>query len=84
MRLRDDRAGLLPFFIEWSADSTHPSADAPPGCKILRFELSAPDDAELRRTCMLLGFDVPIAHGDTPKLLARIGGKGGRVMALAS
>ena len=84
LHLHDDKAGLLPFFIEWSADSIHPSADAPPGCEILRFELSAPNDAELRRTCTLLGLDVAVAHGDTPRLLARIGGADGKVMTLAS
>jgi catechol 2,3-dioxygenase-like lactoylglutathione lyase family enzyme len=84
LRLRDDQGGLLPFFIAWSADSVHPSADAPPGCKILLFEFSVPNDAELRRTCTLLGLDVRIAHGDTPKLLARIAGPGGKVMTLVS
>jgi Glyoxalase-like domain len=83
-QLGDDHAGLLPFFIEWSADTIHPSADAPPGCKILRFELSAPDDTELRRTFTLIGLDVRVAHGDTPRLLARIGGVDGKVMTLVS
>src|SRR5271155_5830056 len=34
LNLKDDHSGLLPFFIEWSADTIHPSADAPAGCKI--------------------------------------------------
>ena len=84
LNLHDDKADLLPFFIEWSADTIHPSADAPQGCKVLLFELSAPDDAGLRRTCTVLDLDVRVAHGDTPKLLARIGGKSGSVMALSS
>src|SRR6266404_7309011 len=29
INLADDRHGILPFFIEWSADSVHPSKDAP-------------------------------------------------------
>jgi hypothetical protein len=84
LNLRDDRAGLLPFFIEWGADTVHPSADAPHGCKILRFGLSAPRDAELQRICTLLGLDVPVTYGEKLQLLARIAGPDGRVMALAS
>ncbi len=84
INLHDDQAGLLPFFIEWSADTVHPSADTPQGCKILRFELSAPDDAGVRRACKLLGLNVRVAQGDTPRLLARIAGPGGRVVELSS
>src|SRR5437588_306815 len=36
LNLKDDANGLLPFFIEWSADSRHPSTDAPTGCQLLR------------------------------------------------
>jgi Glyoxalase-like domain len=31
----DDRAGILPFFIEWDPHSKHPSDNAPGGCLIL-------------------------------------------------
>jgi hypothetical protein len=41
LNLKDDKDGLLPFFIEWSADSLHPSADAPKGCRLIRFGASA-------------------------------------------
>jgi len=50
LNLNDDANGLLPFFIEWSADSSHPSADAPSGCQLLRFELLTPDPAALAKT----------------------------------
>jgi Glyoxalase-like domain len=35
--LADDLHGNLPFFIEWAADSAHPSADAPEGCELKQF-----------------------------------------------
>lgn len=84
LNLHDDQAGLLPFFIEWSADTVHPSADAPSGCKLLRFELSTPGSTELERICALLDLDVPVSHGEKPQLLARIAGPDGRFMTLAS
>jgi hypothetical protein len=84
LNLHDDQGGLLPFFIEWSADTVHPSADAPSGCRILRFELSTPSSPALQRICALLDLDVPIRHGERPQLHARIAGPGGRIMTLAS
>jgi hypothetical protein len=84
LNLKDDRGGLLPFFIEWSASSLHPSADAPSGCKLVRFELDAPNDAEIKHLCVLLDLDVPVEHGDLPRLYARIAGPDGRVMTLTS
>jgi len=84
LNLQDDRAGLLPFFIEWSAETVHPSVDAPAGCKILRFEISVPDGAELQRISTLLDLDISITHGEKPQLLARIAGLDGRSVSLTS
>jgi catechol 2,3-dioxygenase-like lactoylglutathione lyase family enzyme len=84
LNLKDDQSGLLPFFIEWSADTVHPSVDAPSGCKIVRFDLRAPNDAEINRLCALLNLDVPIAHNEKPQFRARISGPGGRIMELSS
>jgi hypothetical protein len=84
LNLHDDQTGLLPFFIEWSHDTVHPSADAPPGCKMVSFELSAPGDAGLQRISMLLGLDAPVRHGERSRLLARIAGPDGRLMTLTS
>lgn len=84
LTLANDQSGLLPFFIEWSADSVHPSADAPAGCKIVHFEISGPDIGELRRLCQLLDLDVPVGQSDKPRLRARIAGPGGKVMEVTS
>jgi hypothetical protein len=62
LTLKENAAYLLPFFIEWSADSIHPSADSPKGCSLLRFEAD------------LLGLDLPIVKGDNLQLRATIAG----------
>ncbi|MGC1619716.1 MAG: VOC family protein [Candidatus Acidiferrum sp.] len=84
LNLKNDRDGLLPFFIEWSADTVHPSADAPTGCKILDFELAAPNDAEIKQLCTILNLDVTVAHSDKPQLRARIAGPKGKILELSS
>jgi hypothetical protein len=75
--LADDRHGLLPFFIEWSADSLHPSADAPAGCRLERFAVAGPDLDDLTKIFQRLGIDAPIERGDKPQLRARITGPKG-------
>ena len=72
LALKDDANGLLPFFIEWSADSVHPSEDAPSGCQLLRFELLTPDPAALAKTTTKLRLVAPIAKGASPQLHAVI------------
>jgi Glyoxalase-like domain len=77
LNLKDDANGMLPFFIEWSADSPHPSADAPSGCQLLRFELLSPDPAALDKQITLLNLKAPLAKNPGPQLHAVIsGGKG--------
>jgi hypothetical protein len=80
LSLKDDRGGV----IEWSADSVHPSVDAPSGCKIVHFEISGPDSGELTRLCKLLDLDVPVEQSDKLQLRARIAGPNGRVMEVTS
>ena len=77
LSLTDDHEGVLPFFIEWSAGSVHPSADAPAGCRLERFAVADPDPAELSKTFQRLGIEAPIERGEKPQLRARIAGPGG-------
>jgi len=74
LTLKDDANGLLPFFIEWSADSVHPSFDAPTGCQLLRFELDTPDPAPLAILTAKLRLDAIIIKGAMPQLRATIKG----------
>ena len=70
--LRDDRGGLLPFFIEWSRDSIHPAADAPRGCHLEHFRLQSPGASSLRLACHKLGVEVTVEPGEESSMLARI------------
>ena len=79
LNLKDDANGLLPFFIEWSADSPHPSADASSGCQLLRFELLTPDPGALAKTTARLMLTAPIAKGTSPQLHAVISGPKGQL-----
>jgi hypothetical protein len=74
LNLKDDHAGLLPFFIEWSADSTHPSVTAPRGCHLEQFQILTPDADALSKIAEQLGLDVPVAKADRPHLRAVIKG----------
>jgi hypothetical protein len=79
LSLADDRHGLLPFFIEWSADSVHPSSDAPAGCLIERFAVADQDNVALALTFLRFGIDTPVEHGEKPQLRARLAGPRGRL-----
>jgi len=79
LNLKNDANGLLPFFIEWSADSPHPSADAPSGCQLLRFELLTPDPGALAKTAARLMLTAPIAKGTSPQLHAVASGPKGQL-----
>jgi hypothetical protein len=72
LNLEDDRGGLLPFFIEWSADSSHPSVDAPRGCHLARFELLTPDPEKLRSAEAAMGLGVEITKSERAHLRATI------------
>jgi hypothetical protein len=58
--LKDDRGGLLPFFIEWSRDSVHPSEDAPKGCTLKQFVLRSSSTQELDKLSQGLGLNVSV------------------------
>jgi glyoxalase-like protein len=74
LTLKDDAGGLLPFFIEWGADTVHPSNDAPSGCQLLRFELDTPDPATLAVVTAKLRLDAILIKNAAARLRAVIKG----------
>jgi hypothetical protein len=79
LNLKDDQGGLLPFFIEWSADSIHPSADAPKGCRLARFGAVTPNPAALNKIIDLLQLDMLVSQADKAALQATIVGPKGEL-----
>ena len=77
LTLKDDRGGLLPFFIEWSADSIHPSADAPHGCTLRHFTAATPESEELADVAVRLQLDLEVSTFSEPALHATIAGPNG-------
>ena len=79
--LKDDANGLFPFFIEWSADSMHPSIDAPQGCTLDLFE-GFTKESDLVRTVHRadqLNLDLKISPSHGINLHAIIAGPKGRL-----
>src|SRR6516162_2712246 len=74
LNLDNDREGLLPFFIQWGADTVHPSADAPAGCKLESFAVVSPESALLSSEFQKLGIDVQVASGSSARLRVVIAG----------
>ncbi len=77
VNLADDRQGLLPFFIEWSVDSVHPSKDAAARCRLEYFEILSVDPDELTLTFKRIGLDLPVQRSDKARLRALISGPKG-------
>jgi hypothetical protein len=83
LALKDDEGGILPFFIEWGADSIHPSVDAPKGCRLRDLWLSAPDPVVIRQLADKLQLDVRIRQSNELRLAASIVGPRGSLQLLS-
>jgi len=84
LNLKDNASGLLPFFIEWSADSSHPSSDAPRGCQLSSFDALTPDPLSLSRTAnLVLRLDLSILKGDPAQLRATFAGPKGNLTVIS-
>ena len=62
----------IPFFIEWEADSPHPSQDSPKGCELLALEIEHPKPADVQVTLARLGIKGNVNEGDRARLSATL------------
>jgi hypothetical protein len=79
INLADDRRGILPFFIEWSADSVHPSKDAPKKCHLDYFTVMGADPAELSQVFQRIGVEATVERSDRDRFRAHITGPKGEL-----
>lgn len=63
--------GLVPFLIDW-LDSPHPSDNSPAGCTLKALQGIHPEPASVRQAWQALGFDMELAGGAAPELVATI------------
>jgi hypothetical protein len=83
LTLKDDKDGVLPFFIEWGSTSLHPSVDAPTGCRLTDLWISAPNPGDLRTLAAKLQLEVQIRQSDETRLAATIVGPKGAMSLLS-
>ena len=79
LNLEDDHDGLLPFFIQWGADSVHPSVDAPSGCRLESFAVGEPSGTGLAAMFRKLGIEVDVERYEHANIFALIIGPRGRL-----
>lgn len=54
----------IPFFIQWAADSVHPSTDSPKGCELQTFEIRHPRAPEVATVLARLGISATSERGE--------------------
>ena len=77
LNVSDDRNGLIPFFIQWGADTVHPSVDAPSGCRLESFAVVTPEQPAMAAQFQTLGISVEVVGGKPDHLRAKIVGPKG-------
>jgi hypothetical protein len=78
--LRAADVNVVPFFIEWAADSTHPAADSLAVLQLTGFELQHPEPARLRDALSRLGIDAAVRQAPQPGLVATLDSPKGRIV----
>jgi len=79
LALENDGDGLLPFSIEWGAETVHPSVDAPKGCALKEFWVESPEPEKLAKQFAVIGVEVEAKQGDRARLHARVAGPTGEM-----
>jgi Glyoxalase-like domain len=66
--VREPNLWPLPFFIEWSKDTVHPSVSAPGGCTLATMAFIHPSPERLQAFFNAVGFSATVAKGQNPAM----------------
>ena len=69
---------LIPYFIDWGA-SPHPAVTAASGARLVALRAEHPDAPRVQKMLRDVGLDLPVTRGASPKLVATVDGRKGRV-----
>ncbi len=83
LNLKDDREGMLPFFIQWGGGTVHPSVDSPAGCTLQSFAVGGPKPTDLASLFRQLGIEVRVDKVARPQLRVQIEGRSGGLELLS-
>jgi hypothetical protein len=64
----DSKSPLMPFFIQWSGDTAHPSATSPGGCRLASFFLEDPAPETARHDLEAAGLHIEVREGPQQRL----------------
>ena len=62
----------IPFFIQWAAESAHPSSDSPTGCELLSLEFEHPESEELSDALGRLEISATVREAKTVAIVATL------------
>jgi Glyoxalase-like domain len=75
-----DGVNPVPFFIQWSKDSRHPSQDSPTGCNLIAFEIEHPNAGAVKAALAQVDIDAAVRQGTSCRLVATLDTPNGRVV----
>lgn len=70
---------LIPGFIQWAADATHPSQDAPPAGTVEALTFEMPNPAEFASLLQKLGINAQAKRGEEPRIVLTLKTPKGRI-----
>jgi hypothetical protein len=70
----------IPFFIQWGADSTHPSSDSPQGCELLSLEFEHPNTDDLSDALGRLEIAAVVNKAGSAAIVATINSPKGKLV----